>query len=101
VSFPWLTSNLSGSPAGATRRVEQATRDLRDRAALFARLGYSAAAATARLQARVAWDYEPPSKRGPHVRPAGLSDAAIAQLVTETYQRHAPRPASAGEPGAR
>jgi hypothetical protein len=72
--------------------VEQATRDLRDRAALFARLGYSAAAATARLQARVAWDYDPPSKHGgPHARPAGLSDAAIAQLVTETFERHAPR----------
>lgn len=92
VSFPWLTSNLSGSAAGAGRRVEQATRDLRDRAALFARLGYSAAAATARLQARVAWDFDPPSRSGgPHVRPAGLSDAAIAQLVTETFARHAPR----------
>jgi hypothetical protein len=85
VSFPWLISNLSGSPEGAKRRLDQATRDLRDRAALFARLGYTAAAATQRLQARVAWDHETTT------RPGGLSDAAIAQLVTETFARHAPR----------
>lgn len=85
MSFPWLTSNRSGSPAGADRRADQALRDLRDRAALFARLGYTAAAATTRLQARVAWDYESTQ------RPTGLTDSAIAQLVTETYQRHAPR----------
>lgn len=89
VTFPWLTSNVSGSAAGADQRLAQATRDLRDRAAMFARLGYSAADATARLQARVAWDYEPASPR--HQRPSALSDAAIAQLVTDTYQRHAPR----------
>ncbi len=92
MSFPWLNSNLTGSSTGAGNRLTQATRDLRDRAALLARLGFTAAAATTRLQARVAWDYEPSSRHGgPHTRPAGLSDAAIAQLVTETYARHAPR----------
>jgi len=81
-----------GSKAGADRRLAEALRELRERAALLARLGYPAAAAVARLQARVVWDFDPPAKHGgPHVRPTGLSDAAIAQLVTETYQRHAPR----------
>ncbi|MBE7451536.1 MAG: hypothetical protein HS111_22375 [Kofleriaceae bacterium] len=92
MSFPWLDSNLTGSPRGAAHRLAQATRDLHDRAALFARLGVPAAEATRRLQARVAWDFDPSSRHGgPHLRPAGLSDAAIAQLVGETYARHAPR----------
>jgi len=92
VSFPWLDRNLQGSAAGAAHRLEQATRDLRDRAAMMARLGFTASECTRRLQARVAWDYDPASRHGgPHVRPSGLSDAAIGQLVTETFARHAPR----------
>jgi hypothetical protein len=92
VSFPWLDCNLAGSTQGAANRLAQATRDLRDRAAMMARLGFSAGEATKRLQARVAWDYDPPSRNGgPHTRPSGLSDAAISQLVTETFARHAPR----------
>ncbi len=87
-----MDSNLTGSASGAALRLNQAVRDLRDRAALLARLGYSAAAAVSRLQARVAWDFDPSSRHGgPHARPAALADAAIAQLVTETYARHAPR----------
>jgi hypothetical protein len=92
VSFPWLDCNLAGSATGASHRLEQSTRDLRDRAAMMARLGFSAQECTRRLQARVAWDYEPASRHGgPHARPAGLSDAAISQLVTDTFARHAPR----------
>jgi hypothetical protein len=92
VSFPWLVSNLSGSASGADHRLGQAQRDLRDRAAMLARLGYSAAVASARLQARVAWDFDPSSRHGgPHTRPAGLSDDAITKLVNETFARHAPR----------
>jgi hypothetical protein len=95
VSFPWLeTPNASGagSAKGASTRLDHATRDLRDRAAMLARLGFTAAECTRRLQARVAWDYEPASRHsGAHARPDGLSDAAIAQLVTDTFARHAPR----------
>lgn len=94
MSFPWLETNKrsSGTGDGAARRLEHATRDLRDRAAMLARLGYSAADATSRLQQRVAWDYEPCGRHSAaHPRPDGLSDAAIAQIVTETYQRHTPR----------
>jgi hypothetical protein len=92
VSFPWLDCNLAGSAKGADNRLEQATRDLRDRAAMMARLGFTAGEVTKRLQARVAWDYDPPSRHGgSHARPSGLSDAAISQIVTETFARHAPR----------
>ena len=59
---------------------------VRDRAALFYRLGYSAEVATSRLCARIAWEYDPSSKHA-HRRPNGLSDAAIAEAVRETYQR--------------
>ena len=88
MSFPWLASNLGGSPAAAARRLEVAQADLRDRAALFARLGFTPAAAARRLQARVAWDYDPSS--GPHRRPAGLDDGAITALVDEVYRRQRP-----------
>jgi hypothetical protein len=88
VSFPWLTSNLSGSPAAAAARVEAQRRDLRDRAALYFRLGYTPAAAIARLTAAVAWEHDPSSRAGGrHRRPAGLSDAAIAELVQATFAR--------------
>jgi hypothetical protein len=59
---------------------------------MMARLGFTADECTRRLQARVAWDYDPPSRHGGcHKRPSELSDAAIGKLVTETYARHAPR----------
>ena len=64
--------------------MDAALRDLRERAAMFARLGYTEKDAAARLQSRIAWDFE-------RSRPAGLSDAAITKLVAEAYQRHAPR----------
>ncbi|HUQ04570.1 MAG TPA: hypothetical protein VM261_18850 [Kofleriaceae bacterium] len=98
MSFPWLETPVvasgAGSAKGASNRIDHATRDLRDRAAMMARLGFTAAECTRRLQARVAWDYESASRfamGGPHARPAGLSDAAIGQLVTDTFARHAPR----------
>ena len=62
-------------------------REVAQRAALFYRLGYAPAAATARLCANAAWDFEA-SKGG---RPTALSDAAIADIVKETYAR---RPAT-------
>jgi hypothetical protein len=86
MSFPWLDCTPAPA-AGAERRVRVATEELTHRAALFYRLGVPADVATARLAARVAWEYDPPSKRGPHVRPEALSDAAIAVLVAATYAR--------------
>jgi hypothetical protein len=85
--FPWMTANLSGSKAGAERRAKAIATDLRARAATLYRLGYSATAAAARLDARVAWEFEPESTRGPHRRPASLDQAAIKALVKEVVDR--------------
>jgi hypothetical protein len=75
-------------PGGAARRVAIAQAELRDRAALLARLGFTPAAAAARLTAAVAWDFDPPSSHGgPHRRLAELGDAAIAALVDGAYRR--------------
>ena len=87
MSFPWLSPNLAG--AQGARRTDVALAELRARAAVYYRLGFTADAAAARLAAAVAWEFDPSSQRGgPHVRPKALGDAAIAQLVRETYARH-------------
>ncbi len=75
------------SPGGAERRARAAATELAQRAALLFRLGFSQRAAVSRLAARVAWEFDPPSKHGPHHRPASLSDAGIAQIVADTYAR--------------
>ncbi len=77
MSFPWLDS--APRIDGSARHATVATEELSHRAALFYRLGYSEADATARLTARIAWEYDK--------RPTGLSDEAIAKLVHETYAR--------------
>jgi hypothetical protein len=84
VSFPWL-DRTPPSTRGAAARLAAQVRELRDRAALYYRLGFTAEAATARLVASVAWEHEPSG--GAHRRPAGLSDEAIATAVRETYAR--------------
>lgn len=82
MAFPWLTSQRApGRPAGYTTA---ASAELRDRAALFSRLGFTAADASRRLQARVAWEHELTR------RPAALDDAAISALVDEVYKRQRP-----------
>ncbi len=87
VSFPWLT--VTTAPGGAPRRLAIVQAELRDRAAMLMRLGFTPAAATARLTAAVAWDFDPPSTHGgPHRRPAELGDAAIAALVDDVFKRH-------------
>ena len=90
MSFPWLPPPSSGTSTGAARRLAVAQAELRDRAALLARLGFTPAAATARLAAAIAWDFDPPSRSGPHRRPAALADAAIAALVDDVYRRARP-----------
>jgi hypothetical protein len=80
MSFPWL-DRTPVAPAGADSRLAAQLRELRDRAALLYRLGYTADAASARLCATVAWEHE--TQR----RPDGLSDAEIGKVVQETYGR--------------
>jgi hypothetical protein len=79
VSFPWL-DRTPPSKSGAAACTASQLRELRDRAALYYRLGFTPEAATARLVASVAWEHE--SRRA-----AGPSDEAIATAVRETYAR--------------
>jgi hypothetical protein len=84
MSFEWLARapKTHGKP-----HTQVATVELADRAGTMFRLGFTQKQATERLSARVAWEYDPPSKQGPHRRPDALSDAAIAKIVADTYAR--------------
>ena len=86
MTFEWLDCTRP-TPGGADRRARVAAAELAHRAALLYRLGFSEKKATARLTARIAWEFDPPSKHGPHRRPEALSDTAIAKIVHDTYAR--------------
>ncbi len=87
MSFPWLDRTPPRTD-GSARRARVSTVELAHRAALFYRLGFSAEDATRRLTARIAWEFDPSSRHGGfHRRPAELSDAAIAKIVSDTYAR--------------
>lgn len=86
MSFPWL-ERTPPRRDGSSRRASVAAAELAHRAALFFRLGFTADAATKRLVARIAWEFDPASKQGHHKRPTALSDQAIAKIVQETYAR--------------
>jgi len=86
MSFPWLECTR-WPKHGGDRRTRAAADELASRAGLLYRLGFTEAAATKRLCARIAWEYDPPMKHGPHRRPDALSDQAIAKIVSETYAR--------------
>ncbi len=72
---------------GVERRAQVAAAELANRAGLYFRLGYTQADATARLCARVAWEFESASTSSPDRRPESLSDQAVAKIVTDTYAR--------------
>lgn len=80
MTFSWLSSRSSGAKS-ATTNLDAQLRELRDRAAMFYRLGFPAAKATTRLSGQVAWEHDGKP------RPDGLSDSAIAELVRQTYAR--------------
>jgi hypothetical protein len=86
MSFEWLERTPPRND-GSDRRVQVAATELANRAGTLYRLGFSQADATKRLCARVAWEFDPPSKSGAHSRPAALSDAAVAKIVADTYAR--------------
>ncbi len=87
MSFEWL-ERTPGRKNGSQLRSSVAATELADRAGTLFRLGFSQQAATARLVARVAWEFDPSSRHGgPHRRPTALSDAAIAKIVADTYAR--------------
>lgn len=87
MSFEWF-ERTPGKKHGSQQRAKVLAVELADRAGTLFRLGFSQAAATARLIARVAWEFEPSSKHGgPHRRPASLADAEISKIVADTYAR--------------
>ncbi len=86
MSFTWLDRTPPRTD-GADRRATVATEELAHRAALLYRLGFTVDAATERLTARIAWEYDAPSKHSAHQRPSSLSDAAVAKIVKDTYAR--------------
>ncbi|HEY5933876.1 MAG TPA: hypothetical protein VIU61_04560 [Kofleriaceae bacterium] len=88
MAFSWLDRTDRPHAADSRARgTEVAREEVASRAALFFRLGYTVEAATARLVAQVAWEFEQTSKNAPDRRPEALSDAAIGKIVTETYAR--------------
>jgi len=84
--FPWLHRTPPRAD-GADRRASVARAELASRAGVLYRLGFSQAAATRRLAASVAWEYETGSTHAVHRRPAALSDQAIAKIVSDTFAR--------------
>ena len=79
MAFSWL-DRTPPRAHGSDRRATAAAAELASRAALLYRLGFSVAAATSRLTARVAWEHE-------GQRPDALSDQAIATIVRDTFAR--------------
>ena len=86
MSFAWL-ERTPPRKNGSKLRAQVAATELADRAGTMFRLGFTQAQATARLVARIAWEFDPMSKSGHHKRPEALSDAAIAKIVADTYAR--------------
>ncbi len=81
MAFDWLTTMTPSS--GHSRFVSAYRTELSDRASLMFRLGYPPSRATARLKANAMWDFERDGK----MRPIGLSDRQIEDLVKQTYFR--------------
>jgi hypothetical protein len=86
MSFEWMET-APHPKHGPKLRAQAAAAELADRAGTLYRLGFSQAVAVARLTARIAWEFDPPSKTGAHRRPDALSDAAIAKIVADAYAR--------------
>jgi hypothetical protein len=86
MSFEWM-HRTPGKPNGSKLRAEVAAAELANRAGTLYRLGFSEKEAVARLCARMAWEYDPPSTSGHHRRPDALSDKAVAKIVADTYAR--------------
>jgi hypothetical protein len=79
MSFEWL-DRTPAAKDGGERRAQAACAELAQRAALLYRLGFSVAAATERLRARVAWE------EGDQRHPS-LSDESVGKIVHDTYAR--------------
>jgi hypothetical protein len=86
MDFEWL-ERTPARTNGPQLRTKVAIAELAHRAGLLYRLGFSQRAATARLVAGIAWEFDPHSASEHHQRPDELSDQAIAKIVADTYAR--------------
>ena len=86
MAFPWLQCT-SPREGGVDRHVKAATAELASRAGVLYRLGFSKADAARRLSAGVAWEYDIGGKQPRMARPDALSDAAIAKIVSDAFDR--------------
>lgn len=85
MAFSWMNTTPPRTSAVDARHTA-ACAELASRAGLLYRLGYTAADATQRLCATIAWEFDQPGT-GANQRPAALSEQAIAKIVTDTYSR--------------
>lgn len=86
MAFPWLLCTPPQA-GGTDRRVKAATTELASRAGVLYRLGFSKADAASRLSAAVAWEYDSGAGQPRVPRPDALSDAAIAKIVSDAFDR--------------
>jgi hypothetical protein len=86
MSFDWLDCTPARSN-GTQLRAKVACEEIASRAGTLFRLGFSKEEATTRLCTRVAWEFDQPSTRSGHTRPAELADEAIAKIVADTFAR--------------
>ena len=86
MAFPWLQCTPPRD-GGVDRHVKAATAELASRAGVLYRLGFSKADAARRLSAAVAWEYSSGAKQPGVPRPEALSDAAIAKIVSDAFDR--------------
>jgi len=77
--FCWMDETADTAPVeGQTSRVESTERDVRERAALLRRLGYSKTDAVHRCLGNVAWAFSV------HGKPA-ITPARVRKLVSAVY----------------
>jgi hypothetical protein len=84
VSFDWMTPKRA--PVGAPepdKRIAMYHREIKVRAGIFYRLGYTQQQACERLRANADWDFEV----GTGERPKELDGDAIDTIVAATYAR--------------
>jgi len=77
-----MNAKASRSAARPASHEAQFRKELAQRAAMYYRLRYSKERALARLRANSRWDFEQSGGR-----PTWLTDAALEEIVTSTYNR--------------
>jgi hypothetical protein len=84
--FSWLPCTPPRE-GGRDCRMKGATAELAGRAPVLHRVGFAKAEAARRLSAGGAWEYASAAKQPRVPRPDALSDAAIAKIVCDAFDR--------------